>query len=301
MAEPPPAKETDPTRTPPTETANMTLRSILIPHDGSALSGAIVEAVGPLLVRHGERAVGVTLLHVRDGSIESSAELDSAAKRLAALGAEVTVVERTSKDAAGAIVDCARETQPDLVAMSTHGRGGLDRFVRGSVAERVLRACPAPLWMVNPRTQSGKVVSSILVPLDDSELAARILDPLIPIARAFGARVTLLFVDWTSATDTPSQAAKRREARERDVREWLAEPYAKLEAAGLPAAVRIVQGDVAEEILRAAEPGTFDLLAMSTHGRSGASRWLLGSVAEKVLAQSRIPVFVHPARDPGGR
>ncbi len=296
MAETPRANEPDPTRTPPTETTKMTLQSILIPHDGSALSGAIVESVGPLLVRHGERAVGVTLLHVRDGSSESGAELDAAAKRLADLGAEVTLAERISTDAAGAIVDCARETQPDLVAMSTHGRGGIDRFIRGSVAERVLRACPAPLWMINPHSQSGNVVSSILVPLDDSELAARILDPLIPIARAFGARLTLLFVDWAAASDTPSQAAKRREARERDVREWFAAPLARLESVGLSAEVRIVQGDVAEQILRAAEPGAFDLLAMSTHGRSGARRWLLGSVAEKVLAQCRIPVFVHPAR-----
>lgn len=275
----------------------MTLRSILIPHDGSTVSGAIAESVAPLLTGLGAEGVGVTLLHVRDGVNDDRAGLDTTAQRLVALGARVSLVEQISLDPAGAIADFARETRPDLVAMSTHGRGGLDRWVRGSVAERVLRACPVPLWMVNPRTQPGTIVSAILVPLDESACAAQILVPLIPLARAFGARVTLLFVDWDAATDTPSLVAKRRAARERDVREWLAEPWARLEAAGVAGAVRIERGHVAEEILRVAEPGAFDLLAMSTHGRSGPGRWLLGSTAEKVLARCRVPIYLNPVRD----
>lgn len=275
----------------------MTLRSILIPHDGSALSGAIAESVGPLL--SGGGGIDITLLHVRDGVGENQdrSGLDATAQRLTALGGRVTQAERVSVDAAGAIVDLARELRPDLVAMSTHGRGGLERWKRGSVAERVLRACPVPLWMVNPKTQAGSGIGSILVPLDGSAHAARILEPLLPLAQAFGARMTLLFVDWDAATDTPSQAAKRRAEREREVGEWLADPLEQIRAAGLAAQILIVRGDVAQEILRVAEPGVFDLLAMSTHGRSGPSRWLLGSVAEKVLAQCRIPLFVHPARE----
>jgi nucleotide-binding universal stress UspA family protein len=177
--------------------------------------------------------------------------------------------------------------------MSTHGRGGLERWVRGSVAERVLRSCPVPLLMVNPRTRSGSGLASIVVPLDGSANSTRVLDPLIPLARAFDARLTLLFVDWDAVTDTPSQAARRRERRERDVAEWLADPMKRLASEGIAAEIRIVRGDVAEEILRAAEPGEFDLLAMSTHGRSGPGRWLLGSVAEKVLGQCRIPILLH--------
>lgn len=275
----------------------MTLRTILIPHDGSTLSGAIAESVAPLLAGLGAESVDVTLLHVRESVQDDRTRLDTTAQRLAALGSRVSQVERVSLDPAGAIVDFARETKPDLVAMSTHGRGGLERWVRGSVAERVLRACPVPLWMINPRTKPGTVVSTILVPLDESACAARILEPVIPMARALGARVTLLFVDWDAATDTPTLAAKRRAARERDVREWLAEPWAQLEAAGVAGAVRIERGDVAEEILRVAEPGAFDLLAMSTHGRSGPGRWLLGSTAEKVLARCRVPIFLFPVRD----
>lgn len=300
MADPTTLADDQPTRTKNPEASTMTLlRSILIPHDGSALSGAVVESLAPLLGEDRAEGIGVTLLHVHDGASEDRAGLDETAARLKALGGRVTRVERTAVDPAGAIIDFARETLPDLVAMSTHGRSGLERWVRGSVAERVLRTCPAPLWMVNPRTRPGTVVSSILVPLDESTRAARILEPLIPIARAFGAKVTLLFVDWDAATDTPSLAAKRRAERDRDVREWLAEPWARIEAAGIAGAVRIARGDVAEEILRVAEPGAFDLLAMSTHGRTGPGRWLLGSTAEKVLARSRVPIFLYPVRDAG--
>ncbi len=275
----------------------MPLRSILYPHDGSTLSGAVTDSLAPILARGADVDLGVTLLHVRDGTSEDRAGLEATAKRLVALGARVERLEQISNDPAGVIVDLAHELGAGLVAMSTHGRGGLDAWVRGSVAERVLRACPVPLWMVSPRVPRGAGITSILAPLDESICAARILDPLIPIARTFGARVTLLFVDEDAATDTPSLAARRCAHRERDVREWLAEPWALLEGAGIAGAIRIVRGDVAEEILRVAEPGAFDLLALSTHGYTGAVRWPLGSTTEKVLARCRVPTFLHPTRE----
>ena len=272
----------------------MGLRSILIPHDGSALSGAIADSLGPLLTG----AESVTLLHVvEDARVDPEAELAETERRLAAQGVQVTRAKRTGTDPAGIIVDFASETRPDLVAMSTHGRGGVDRWIRGSVAERVLRSSPVPILMVNPRTHSGSKIASVLVPLDESATSVQVLESLIPLSRPFGARLTLLFVDWDAATDTAAQAARRREMRKREVDEWLTGPMARLAAEGIEAEVRIVHGDVAEQILRAAEPGAFDLLALSTHGRSGASRWLLGSVAEKVLGQCRIPILLHRARE----
>jgi nucleotide-binding universal stress UspA family protein len=272
----------------------MGLRSILISHDGSALSGAILDSLVPLL----SVEVAVTLLHVvEDKSVDPEVALAETERKLAAQGVRVTRAKRTGTDPAGVIIDFARETKPDLLAMSTHGRGGVDRWLRGSVAERVLRSSPVPLLMVNPRTHSGSKIANVLVPLAESVTSVQLLESLIPLARTFGARLTLLFVDWDAATDTKAQATRRREMRKRDVEEWLAGPMARLAAEGIEAEVRIVHGDVAEEILRAAEPDAFDLLALSTHGRSGASRWLLGSVAEKVLAQCRIPILLHRTRE----
>lgn len=274
--------------------------SILIPHDGSTLSGKIVEALTPLLGGN----VSVTLLHVvQDGgagsershaAAESPDEQALAASEAAvkARGASVIRIERRARDVAAAIVDDVEASRPDLVAMTTHGRGGISRFVRGSVAEKVLRACPVPILMVNPQSHATPRLARILVAFDGSSEAERIFDALLPIVRRTGARLTVLYVDWDSPTDTPAQAAKRRTQREQDVQQWLAGALAGLEEEQVPATLEIAFGDVAEEILRAADPERFDLLALSTHGRSGPSRWLLGSVAEKVLGHCRIPTLL---------
>ena len=267
----------------------MSLNSLLIPHDGSPLSGSVVEALGPLL----QGSVRVTLLHVDDGQAFDEGALDEAARKLTAQGASVTRREVASRDTAGAILDVVKESRPDLVVMSTHGRSGIERWVRGSVAERVLRFCPVPLFMVNPHTHAATGLSSVLVPLDTAaDATTQILDPLLPLAQAFGARLTLLFVDWEDPTDAPARAARRREIRSKDVADWLVGPRARIEAAGVPVEIRIEQGDIAEQIVRAAVPGEYDLLAMTTHGRSGPGRWLLGSITEKVVAHCRIPILL---------
>lgn len=268
----------------------MTVRKLLMPHDGSHLSGAIVDALAPLL----QADTQITLLHVEDAGHSVEDALSDTERKLSSHGALVTRKVISSGDPAGAILDAALESRPDLVVMSTHGRSGIERWVRGSVAERVLRSCPVPLFMINPLTHAGSSFSSILVPLDTSSNAEQILDSIIPFASLFNARLTLLFVDWNDPTDDAENTARRRASRAQDVAEWFAGPRQRIEAAGLTAEIRIAHGDPASQIVKAAQPGEFDLLAMSTHGRTGPGRWLLGSIAEKVLGQCRIPLLLRP-------
>jgi nucleotide-binding universal stress UspA family protein len=75
--------------------------------------------------------------------------LDDRADRLAAAGLSVRTLVRVG-DAATAIVRCARDEQADAIAMSTHGRGGLDRLLHGSVAETVLGTAGLPVLLVRP-------------------------------------------------------------------------------------------------------------------------------------------------------
>lgn len=268
----------------------MSRTSVLLAHDGSRNSGAVINALAPWLGPQ----VSVTVLHVSDGKAEAgSAELEAARSALSETGAEVARLDKVSDDAAGAILDVASKLQPDFVAMSTHGRSGVERWVRGSVAERVLRSCPVPVFMVNPITQPEPKISSIVVPLDTSANSAAVLDVMLPLAKAFDASVTLLFVDWEDPTDTPGMAERRRAERQEDVSKWLSGPRERVSSEGLDVELRIARGDVAEEIVKAAQPGQHDLLAMTTHGRSGAGRWLLGSIAEKVLRECRIPVLLQ--------
>lgn len=273
----------------------MSLNTILLPHDGSALSGSVAASLAPFILGAAS-PVQVVLLHVADVDAGEPVDLDATEGYLSGLGARVTREYRTGPDAAATILSVAGELSVDLVAMSTHGRSGLSRWVRGSVAERVLRACPVPLWLSNPRSAPTRSVRSVLIPMDGSECANGVLGPLVPLLTALGAEVTLLYVDYAGTTDTPGMAAVRRVAREADVRGWLAVPMERLQRAGIATAVKVVHGAPAEEILRATESGAFDLLAMATHGRSGPERWVLGSTAEKVLAHSAICTFVVRAR-----
>lgn len=270
-------------------TRRVAYQSVLITHDGSTLASAVVDPLIPLL----DRDARVTLLHVEDGSPGDTAAIGAALEQLEGSGANVERRDVASSDAAGTILDVAEELRPDLVAMSTHGRSGTERWVRGSVAERVLRACPVPLFMVNPLSVPELAVDSVLAPLDTSDNSAQILETLTPLAKAFGARVTLLYVDWDDPTDTPDASARRRELRAADINEWLATPLARVRDAGLDVKLEIAQGEVADKIVALARPGEHDLLAMTTHGRSGPGRWLLGSIAEKVLRECRIPVVLQ--------
>jgi nucleotide-binding universal stress UspA family protein len=262
----------------------------MIPHDGSELSNRAVETLAPLL----SPGTSVTLLHVEDGQPFDEAVVTAAEKTLRAGGADVALRTEASKDAAGTILEVVAELRPGLVVMSTHGRGGVKRFVRGSVAERVIRRCPSPVMMVNPFTEAvGSTIESVLVPLDGSDTSTEVLDSVIPVARAFSARVVLLYVHWLGETDTPQTAERRKAMTESDVETWLSGPRERVAAAGLDVSIEIAHGNVAEEILRIAEPGSHGLLAMTTHGRTGPGRWLLGSIAEHVLSDCRVPLLLH--------
>jgi nucleotide-binding universal stress UspA family protein len=269
----------------------MSVSTVLVPHDGSALSSAVVD---PLL-RLIDTDTAVTLLHVEGSETTSEEELARVERRVAATGASVDRRHEGYADPAVVILETVTELGPDLVAMSTHGRTGLQRWQRGSVAERVIRRCPVPVFMVNPHNRSAPGLDAILVPLDGSEVSVAILDTLLPLARTLGAKLTLLRVDWRDDTDTPAVAERRRVMRKEVLDAQLLDPTRVIEDAGLEVETRIEQGDPAEVVLRVAGSGEFGLVAMSTHGRSGPSRWLLGSTAERVLREVTVPILLRRA------
>jgi len=270
---------------------------ILVPTDGSPLSDRILRPLGPLLEAAAQEVVLMQVIR---------AEADDAAREVEALAARAHLEEVADRlpearrdaaryvlsegDPAEEILARVREVRPDLVAMATHGRTGLTRLVRGSVAERVLRSCPAPLLLANPQALDAvPAFRRLLVPLDGSAAADRVLPLVARFAGAFGAEVTLLRVrplppPLPTAQD---QVEGWSEAR---VRESLAPRARRLEAAGARVRVAVRTGYPAEEVLAAADEA--DLVAMSTHGRAGVARWWFGSLAEQVLRACARPLLV---------
>ena len=133
----------------------------------------------------------------------------------------------------------------------------------------------------------------ILVPLDGSDLARAILPRVQGVAAPLGSEVILMQVLGESGV-LPKTAAKER----REAEKHLKAAAQELLDAGVNARYTIRHGaDAASEIVDYAEVNDVDLIAMSTHGRSGISRWVLGSVTSKVLRGTGKPILV--IRAPG--
>ena len=199
-----------------------------------------------------------------------------------------------------------------LIVMGTHGRTGIARAMLGSVTEKVVRMAPCPVLTVkHPEvrvelpwgvTLAGRRrladrprLQSILVPLDGSTLAEGILAEVRELARPLEAMITLLRV--IPPYLTPSMESQEKEsARDwAEVEAYLQEKRQALQAAGVSVNSVVRTGDPAHQILECAEANEIDVIAIATHGRSGLSRWLLGSVADKVLRGSDIPVLLYRA------
>jgi nucleotide-binding universal stress UspA family protein len=200
---------------------------------------------------------------------------------------------------AAAILESAETAHVDLIAMATHGRSGIQRWVYGSVADKVLSGARLPILLVRasqvPSTHSP--IRRILVPVDGSTLAERALIPARHLAKAFDAEILLFRVQepsiyvqagLTAGMSTPALD----EALCETVEEYLTDKTWELRNQGIRVGWETQFGMAAENILEAAQKRAANLVVMSTHGRSGAGRWIMGSVADRVLRSSRIPVLL---------
>jgi nucleotide-binding universal stress UspA family protein len=138
--------------------------------------------------------------------------------------------------------------------------------------------------------------SKILVPLDGSKTAEGVLPHAKALAYSEGAELVLLTVTANPALDyafsDPGLAQRAEEDQEERSKRYMAEVEQQLKSAGFKVSTLLRVGAVADVILTVAEEMQVDVIAMSTHGRTGPARWLLGSVAERVVRSSKVPVML---------
>jgi nucleotide-binding universal stress UspA family protein len=204
---------------------------------------------------------------------------------------------------ADAIIARAEAEPGTLIAMATHGRSGINRWIMGSVAEKVLRGSTNPLLLVRAREEAstGRAVNlkSIVVPLDGSGLAESVLPTVAEIAQRLDVEIVLCRAYELAASTyygsedyLPKYDEILRELKV-EVEEYLQNKITELKACGVTKASWVaLEGAGAEESVRYAKGHPDGLVAMSTHGRSGVTRWTLGSVTEKVVRHSNQPVLV---------
>lgn len=284
------------------------MKRILVPLDGSRLSEAIIPMAEALARDYEAGMVLVRALYAQ-GSLdaevgaqkEAEGYLASVAKGLEARGLPDVRWKVWYDNPDRAIVDAARHNGVELIAMTTHGRGGLGRVLLGSVAESVVRRSPVPVLLIRGELSwTPGTIGRIVVPLDGSELSEAVLPAVERLAGPFDFTVDLLHaVEPLSATAVAEVSTQTGEhimdLRVADANTYLAKVVAALEAKGLRVRPEVRLGPAAEVIVEYARRERPGLVAMSTHGRSGLNRLFLGSVAERVLRGVPVPLLLWKA------
>ena len=208
------------------------------------------------------------------------------------------------------ILSCALRHDVDLIILATHGRSGIKRWALGSIADKVLRVSKVPVCLVRAGVREEIVHdkwprTTMLVPLDGSELAESVIPHVEALAKQWGPEevdVVLLRVcepvvvpsDYPATAElTWEEHAKRETVRPTaECEEYLAGVQKRFEGMGLAARSVVTQGKPADEITEYCRQNPVNMIVMCTHGRSGISRWAYGSVADKVLHGICSPIFM---------
>ncbi len=295
-------------------------KKIIVPLDGSATAEAILPFVEEIAKHTGAEIVLVTAVQqvgVWDAALTLQVldrEDASAVQYLTEQAGKVAGKQRSRVlrgDPAEAILRAAGEESADLIAISTHGRSGLARWLFGSTATKLLEAATVPVLFVRPKAGEdkgapGPVVQKILVPLDGSDTAMSILHTVEAFAKAMGASLVLFHAVEPIAAypgfETQSVAAVTvLEEMQAQARQILTRAMEDAKSRGVEATMVVSLDSAVSGILHAADDQKVDLIAIGTHGRGGIGRAVLGSVADGVVRRSAdVPCLVLRATEGTG-
>jgi nucleotide-binding universal stress UspA family protein len=285
----------------------MMYNKILVPLDGSKLAEAVLPYAAWLA--RGLQ-LSVELIHVNDPETASPSLHPTRAadylNQMAASFLDRLTVSCAVKSgvAAEAILDTASPDAGTLIAMATHGQTGGRRCLLGRVAQKVLQVSKNPLLLIRPQngTPSNRILAlgTIIVPLDGSRLAEQILPHVVYFATRLGLQAILIRTYtlptagyFMGAHVSPPDMAELREKTKKEIGEYLQAKVEELTGGGIKKTTSVVaEGRGPEEIIELARKTPGNIIAMSTHGRSGMGRWVLGSVTDRVVSNCGDPVLV---------
>jgi nucleotide-binding universal stress UspA family protein len=188
--------------------------------------------------------------------------------------------------------------------MATHGQSGGQRWLLGRVAQKVLQASVNPLLVIRPNETNLSIdevkLATIIVPLDGSQLAEKIFPHVVYLASGLKLAVVLARTYtlptasyFMAAAVSPSDVKDIGERIKEEATSYLRAKVKELEAHGLEkVSFVLTEGRGPEEIIALAQKLSDNLVAMSSHGRSGMGRWVLGSVTDRVVSYCGDPVLV---------
>ncbi|MGE0362840.1 MAG: universal stress protein [Vicinamibacterales bacterium] len=251
----------------------------------------------PMMAPYGEIPVDIRLFEEQRRQAEQDLAAAGTRARDAGLGVDTALIGGYP---GREILAVAREQDVDLIVLGSHGRGGVEHLLLGSVAEKVLRKAPCPVMVVPAAAtpERGVLFGRILCPVDGSQASADAVAQAVDLARETDGQLTLLHVvepmpeagefaaldvDEYRRAGEAYGARLMREAVSDTVREWC-----RIDE-------RIVVGKPGDRILDTAKNMAADVIVMGVRGRGALDLLAFGSTANAVVRQAQCPVFVvHP-------
>lgn len=295
---------------------------ILLPLDGSGLAEVALPYAEKLAGRLGSEII---LAHVSEVAGEAQSEKHQDYLRGIVKATEEAAIAYSGKRGNGLaihaksvilsgqpaekIVEYADSEDVGLIAMATHGQSGIQRWALGSVADKVVRATTRPVLLIRakgagPDVNTRGILNKVLVPLDGSKEGEAIIPYIEDLASRLMIKVILVQIlakGYETLTQYVPLSERQIESDRARATTYLSNAGAGLKEKGIPVEERlgigIRFGNAAEQIIQAAYELHADLMAMTTHGRSGVGRWAFGSVAERVLHEGKTPLLL--VRSPG--
>ncbi|HLG42927.1 MAG TPA: universal stress protein [Planctomycetota bacterium] len=272
-------------------------KSVVVPLDGSFTAESILPWVQDYAIRTGARVNLVRVIPKGEDASDGHGQLRQRRDAFAYLRTIEAKLKEAGVDArsllrqgapARTIARTAVLERADYIALSPRGAGRVARILLGGIAERLLKISTRPLFVAQALSRpSGPFplqLKKILVPVDGSELSESVLPFAVDLAGWYTSGIVLLHA---RSVKSPAGDPRRLE-----------ELAKALRGRGIPAAIRLVVGDAAQEILRGAKRLGADLIAMNSHGRGGFIKFFLGSVTEEVVHGASVPVLITKNRRP---
>lgn len=280
------------------------IERIVVPLDGSMTAEAILPQVRRVLYRKDSEIILVRAVDppVIENAIMMAEETLASAReyilakveRLQERGVRVRHIVRFGSPL-GVILDAVESEKATMIGLATHGVTGLKRLLFGSVAESLIRMSPVPVLLVRPfwsydlapvGSPELRPIRKLLLPVDGTGRAREALPGILEFAGVFDTQVVLLRI--VAGADRRAVEASELARAEQELEE-----LAKLiEKQGIQTLRLMGAGDPAERILKTVDEQDVDVIAMATHGRSGVSRLMEGSITEEVLRKAKVPILV---------
>jgi nucleotide-binding universal stress UspA family protein len=295
----------------------MAYQKILVPLDGSDLAEKALpytKAIAKL--KNSEVilfAVSITPEGYRRDRLLKS-YLDVNAKELDSQGIQVTTTVAYG-EVAEEIIEFADKNKVDLIIISTHGYSGIKRWMLGSITQKVLYGTCAPVLLIKSKSpQIAKIdFKKIMIPLDGSPFSETTFPYIEELAKGTETEILLLQVSESPVVPSyglrpinPTWEKYRDDLwseLQKQAGEYLEKIKTNLENKGLQVKTQVAKeeiGEVAQSIMQIAQKEEIDLIVMAAHGRTGVSRWVYGSVANRIVQESAEPILLIRPAIPSG-